>query len=85
MRSIWAEIDSMEQQAKAKAKVKSKVTLSSSVKQYHRTETTIASDPIVLMSKRTADNISDSQVPIQNIENDPQTISSDIQMNSKPS
>ncbi|XP_077282742.1 uncharacterized protein LOC143908809 isoform X1 [Temnothorax americanus] len=85
VRSIWAEIDSMEQQAKAKAKVKSKAALSSSVKQYHRAETTVASAPIVLMSKRTADNISDSQVPIQNTENNPQTISSDVQMSSEPS
>lgn len=84
MRSIWAEIDSMEQQAKqAKAKVKSKAALSSSVKQYHRAETTSASS--VLIPKRTADNISDSQVPIQNTENNPQTIYSDIQMSNEPS
>lgn len=85
MRSIWAEIDSMEQQGKAKAKVKSKAALSSSVKQHHRAETTITSAPIVLMSKRTADNISDSQVPIQNTENNSQTISSKKQMSSEPS
>lgn len=85
MRSIWAEIDSMEQQIKTKAKVKSKAALSSSVKQYHRAETTITSAPIVLMSKRTADNISDSQVPIQNTENNSQTISSKKQMSSEPS
>lgn len=74
----------MEQQAKTKAKVKSK-TLSSSVKQHHRAETTIASAPIVLISKKTADNISDSQVPIQNIENNSQSISSNMQMSSESS
>ncbi|XP_012054111.1 PREDICTED: LOW QUALITY PROTEIN: uncharacterized protein LOC105617149 [Atta cephalotes] len=84
VRNIWAEIDSMEQQAKTKAKVKSK-TLSSSVKQHHRAETTIASAPIVLISKKTADNISDSQVPIQNIENNSQSISSNMQMSSESS
>lgn len=75
----------MEQQARTKVKMKSKAALSSSVKQYHRAETTIASAPIVLMSKRTADNISDSQVPIQNTENNPQTVSSDMQMSIEPS
>jgi len=58
--------------------MKSKAALSSSVKQYQRIETTIANAPIVLMSKRTADNISHSQVPMQNTENNPQTVSSDI-------
>jgi len=62
----------------AKTKMKSKAALSSSVKQYQRIETTIANSPIVLMSKRTADNISHSQVPMQNTENNPQTVSSDI-------
>lgn len=85
MRSIWAEIDSIEQQAKTKTKMKSKIVLSSSVKQYHKAETTITSPPIVLMSNRTADNISDSQVPVQNTENNLQTISSDMQISSEPS
>ncbi|KAL0102791.1 hypothetical protein PUN28_018229 [Cardiocondyla obscurior] len=85
VRSIWAEIDSMEQQAKTKAKVKLKTALSSSAKQHQRAETTIASAPVVLMSKRTADNVSDSQVPIQNTENNHQTMSNDTQVNSEPS
>jgi len=61
----------------AKTKMKSKAALSSSVKQYQRIETT-TNAPIVLMSKRTADNISHSQVPMQNTEHNPQTVSSDI-------
>lgn len=80
MRNIWAEIDSMEQQAKAKPKA----ILSSSLKQYHKTETAIVTAPTVLTSKETA-NTSDSQVPIQNIENNPQSISSDVQMSNEPS
>lgn len=80
MRNIWAEIDNMEQQAKAKPKT----ILSSSMKQYHKTETAIVTAPIVLTSKETI-NTSDSQVPIQNTEKNPQSISSDVQMGSEPS
>ncbi|KAM0729784.1 Glutamine and serine-rich protein 1 [Formica fusca] len=80
VRNIWAEIDSMEQQAKAKPKT----ILSSSMKQYHKTETAIMTAPTVLTSKETA-NTSDSQVPIQNTEKNPQSISSDVQMGSEPS
>lgn len=68
VRNIWAEIDSIEQQAKTKAKPKA--TLSSS---------TAASAPNVLTPNETA-NTSDSHVPIQNIENNPRTISCDIQV-----
>lgn len=81
VRNIWAEIDSMEQQAKVKTK--SKTTLSSE-KQHHRAEASVASAPTVLTSKGTA-NTSDSQVPIQNTQNKPQPVSSDVQMGSEPS
>jgi len=80
VRSIWAEIDSMEQQIKVKTKLKT--ALSSSGKQ-HRAEATIANAPIVLTSKETA-STSDSQVPIQNAENKPQVFS-DVQVGSEPS
>lgn len=79
MRSIWAEIDSIEQQTKTKAK--SKTTLSSSVS--HKEETD-ASSSTVLTSKGAA-NTSDSQVPIQNTENNSQTVSCDVQMDNVPS
>lgn len=68
MRGIWAEIDSVEQQTKSK--VKSKATLS---------PLAAANAPNVLTPKETA-NTSDSQVPIQNTENNPQTISCGMQV-----
>lgn len=59
----------MEQQTKTK--VKPKATLSAS---------TTASAPNVLTPKEAA-NTSDSQVPIQNAENNSQPVSCDMQMN----
>lgn len=84
MRNIWAEIDSMEQQGKTKKKAfLSTVKNHRSISQAN-VETAIATAPTVLTSKETA-NTSDSQVPIQNTENNPQLISSDVQMDSEPS
>lgn len=71
----------MEQQVITGAKPKA---LSSSIKQYHRAETTVANDSTVLTSKMSA-NTSESQVPMQNIENNLQTASSDVSMGSEPS
>lgn len=72
----------MEQQVITGAKPKA--ALSSSIKQYHRAETTVANDSTVLTSKMSA-NTSESQVPMQNIENNLQTASSDVSMGSEPS
>jgi len=72
----------MEQQVATRTKPKA--ALSPSIEQYHKMETTVANDPTVLTSKESA-NTSESQVPMQNIENNPQTASNDVQMGSEPS
>jgi len=50
------------------------------MKQYHKTEATVANDSTVLTSKESA---FESQVPMQNIENNLQAASSDVQMGSE--
>lgn len=79
VRTIWAEIDNLEQQIKTKSSSKS-----TSSCLLNNTEETIENVSTTEATKTTA-NISDSQVPTQKIEDSSETVSCNVQMGSIPS
>ncbi|CAK9819785.1 Glutamine and serine-rich protein 1 [Anthophora plagiata] len=79
VRKIWAEIDNLEHQAKLKSNTKFKLsTTVSNVEEIDENVSTTQSTEVAV-------NISDSQVPTQKTEDNSETVSCDVQMNSIPS
>lgn len=79
VRTIWAEIDNLEHQAKIKSSSRS--TISSTVNSAEETNESVSTT----QSSGMTANISDSQVPTQKTERNSETVSCDVQMSSIPS
>lgn len=80
VRTIWAEIDNLEHQAKMKFSSKSS-TLSSTTNSVEEVNENVSiTQPTEMIA-----NISDSQVPTHKIEESSETVSCDVQMSSIPS
>ncbi|XP_043529870.1 uncharacterized protein LOC122539192 isoform X4 [Frieseomelitta varia] len=80
VRTIWAEIDNLEHQAKMKSSSKSSTLSSTANSAEEVNENVSITQPTEMIA-----NISDSQVPTHKIEESSETVSCDVQMSSIPS